>query len=454
MSAAETFKKKKVWTLLLLVSLSLIALWSCLPELALSDMLAKDSTPLKIVTSETVWERVLGGNGDDRAFFALSRDTDKYLVLGSSTSFAEGVTVAWVVQIGPEGNVEWNRTYPWKNGTEFRYVLSLNDGFLLVGNVFLPSGDWDGWVVRTDDDGNALWNTSLGGDRVDRLFSATDAGDGFVLCGLTLSFGEGGSDMWAAKVDVNGISVWNKTYGQSGEEGGRAILRTDNDHYLLAGYTNSFGNGQYDFWLCKIDGMGTPIWNHTYGRAESDQAYAIVRAEEGYLIAGETHSQSESDADALVVRIDTEGGFLWEQTYGGEEYDVATSMIRSADGNYLVSGYTFSFSAGQRDFWLFKINDSGGILWSTTQGRTEFEEAYCVLEENDEEYVMAGWTNSIGHGLYDYYVVKIKVNSDASTDVSRFALVIMASGTLLVAVFLSIGVYLYRKKSRLQVSQT
>ena len=106
---------------------------------------------------------------------------------------------------------------------------------------------------------------------------------------------------------------------------------------------------------------------------------------------------------------------MWDKTFGGEGFDVPTCITLLPNGDYLVGGITFSFGNGQRDFWLFKVNDTGRVMGSCTVGRSSYEEAYAVVQNakdiSGDKYVMAGWTNSIGQGKYDFYIVKLEVTS-------------------------------------------
>jgi hypothetical protein len=104
------------------------------------------------------------------------------------------------------------------------------------------------------------------------------------------------------------------------------------------------------------------------------------------------------------------GNVLWQNTYGGKDFDMPSDVISLSAGGYAITGFTFSWGQGDRDFWLFKIDESGNVLWSSTQGREKYEEAYYVHEVAESEFVMVGWTNSIGNGLYDFYAVRIRVN--------------------------------------------
>jgi hypothetical protein len=405
--------------------------------------------------ANVLWEKTYGGAGDDRAFCATTV-ADGYVVAGSSASLEQDRPVAWVLKLDTDGNMLWNQTFSEGAGSEFRSVLSLEDGLLLVGNVFQPSQDIDGYVVRTDAEGKLLWNITLGGEEIDKLFSAVKTQDGFMLAGLTYSFGNG-SQFWVVKTDANGNVAWNKTYGGAGEDAGRAIALTEDNHYVVAGYTNSMGNGDYDFLLLKIDASGNLSWSKTYGGTQSDKSYAVVGTTGGCVVVGDTRSKGAGDNDAWIVKVDLDGDLIWDKTLGGEGFDMPNCATVSDYGGYLVGGFTFSFGNGERDFWLFKIDDQGNVPWSCAVGRSEYEEAYAVLETAENEFVTAGWTNSIGEGHYDFYVVKIAVeNSSETPSIYQFvtsALILSAVVlAVLILLFFIVKRYINRKISRLNVN--
>lgn len=429
-------RKSALFFLLLTINILLAPNFNVIRNFTVSATSNSDSVNLQ--KANVLWEKTYGGTGDDRAFYAIAV-ADGFVVVGSSTSFQQDKTVAWVLKLDHDGNMIWNKTFFQGAGSEFRYVLGLDDGFLLVGNVFLPSGDTDGYVVRIDAAGNLRWGITLGGEKVDKLFSAVKTQDGFVLVGLTYSFGND-SEVWVVKIDVNGNVVWNKTYGGSMEDAGRAIAATEDNNYFVAGYTNSMGNGDYDFLLLKIDASGNLLWNKTYGGSQSDEAYAIANTAGGFVIVGDTRSKGAGDNDAWIIKVDLNGDLVWDKTVGGEGFDMPNCVTASNYGGYLVGGFTFSFGNGERDFWLFKVDDQGNVLWSCTVGRSGFEEAYAVLETAENEFVMAGWTNSIGQGHYDFYIVKISVeNSSGGLSVYQF----VTSALILVAIVLAVLIVLF-----------
>ena len=381
---------------------------------------------------EFIWEKTFGGMGDDRAFH-IAAVADGYLIVGSSTSQTRNLTAAWVLKLTNRGEVVWNRTYLESAGSEFRYAMSLDDGFLLVGNVFHPSGDQDGFAVKIAEDGTPLWKVALGGAEVDKLFSASRTDDGgLIFAGLTNSFGAGNSDVWAVKVDAKGTPTWNKTYGGELDEAGRGIASSGDDLFVIGGYTNSIGNGDYDFLVLEIDESGKLLWNRTYGGLGSDKAYAVTASDGVYAIAGDTQSQGAGNSDAWVIKVDSNGKLVWQKTLGGEDFDSVACITATKNGSFLVGGFTLSFGNGMRDMWLSKIDSDGSVHWSFTLGRKGYEEAYGVVEAEGQEVVLTGWTDFTGQGRYDYYVAALEIElTPANSDLWLVYVVLVLGGLFL-----------------------
>ena len=433
----------KILILLLTVSIiltaSIIVIENSSPKI--------NGTSVSVLPANVIWEKNYGVVGDDdRAYSALPVG-DGYLVVGSSESNKTDVTVGWALMLDQDGNVIWNQTFLEGSGTELRVALNLTDGFLLVGNEFLPSGGENGYVAKINSQGALIWQTIIDGENTNntnKLFSAIATPDGFVLFGLTSSNVSGESDAWVVKIDANGNVVWNNTYGNATDTAATTgVLAPDGD-YMVAGYTNPRGENNYDFLLMQIDPNGNMIWNETYGGTGSQEASAMTKASDGYVIVGDTQTQN-SNIHAWVVKVDWNGTMLWAQTVGGKNADSPYCITPSEDGGYLVGGFTFSFGAVNRDFWLFKIDDSGQVTWSCIIPKSGegYQEAYGVIETGKNQYVMVGWTDPpgqpalIGKARYMFYIVNLSYPLD-SNGLSTFQFISYAliAFTILLAVLL------------------
>jgi hypothetical protein len=403
-------KQTKLFLIVFAIAATLISTLGV--EAFISSAQIAKNLPIGLSDSDPslIWEKTFGGNGDDRAFYA-AKAGGGYVVVGSSTSFVQGKTVACMVMFDGAGNQIWNSTFRQEAGAEFRFVQPAADGFLAVGSIFASSGRIYGLVVKVDLQGNPVWNVTLKeSEGVNRLFSGVKDASDFIVAGLTQPDSAGTSSAWLVKLDQDGNVIWNRSYAESNDTAARAITMTQDGCYAAAGYIDVEGNGNYNFLALKVNSDGSLLWNKTYGGTKSDQAYAVTSSPDGCIIAGKTFSFGQGDSDAWIVKTDLNGTLVWNKTVGGKDYDSPSFIAASPDGGYLVTGTTFSFGNGLRDFWLFKVDDAGKTLWSCTVGRSGYEEAYAAVYVGNGNYVLAGWTSSIGNGgKYDFYIIKIAV---------------------------------------------
>ena len=156
--------------------------------------------------------------------------------------------------------------------------------------------------------------------------------------------------------------VWQKTYGGTGDENSVSIQQTIDGGYIVGGYTNSFGSGNFNFWVIKLDNIGGVVWQKTYGGSGSDYARSIQQTSDGgYIVGGETTSYGAGATDLWVIKLDENGGVVWQKTFGGIAQDYSTSIQQTSDGGFIVTGETHSFGAGGQDIWVLKLDAEGSI---------------------------------------------------------------------------------------------
>ncbi|MCJ7423731.1 hypothetical protein MUP01_05625, partial [Candidatus Bathyarchaeota archaeon] len=293
---------------------------------------------------------------------------------------------------------EWSKTYGGTSSDVAQALVQTTDGgYALAGYTYSSgAGDDDFWLVKTDSAGNALWNMTYGGTSTDEAFGLVQTADGgYALAGVTLSFGFGAGhgDFWLVKTDASGNAQWNKTYGGTGRDGAYGgLVQTADGGYALAGYTSSFGAGSFDAWLVKTDASGNMQWNKAYGGTSWDIAYSLVQtADGGYALAGVTYSFGAGWDDFWLVKTDASGNAQWSKTYGGTGDDCAWALMQASDGGYAIAGYTSSFGAGSYDFWLVKTDASGNAQWSKTYGGTGDDCAWALMQASDGGYAIAGY---------------------------------------------------------------
>jgi hypothetical protein len=228
---------------------------------------------------------------------------------------------------------------------------------------------------------------------------------------VTWSFGVDSGDIFFIKTDANGNIIWAKTYGGTNYDWAYSVQQTSDGGYIVAGITASFGAGGYDIFLVKTDANGNLQWAKTYGGTSWDRAFSVQQTSDGgYIVAGWTDSFSAGLGDIFLIRTDASGNISWAKTYGGGSFDRAYSVQQTSDGGYIAAGFTRSFGAGDDNIFLIRTDASGNISWAKTYGGTYYDYAYSVQQTSDGGYILAGETVSFGAG--GAFLVKTDANGN------------------------------------------
>lgn len=357
-----------------------------------------------------VWERALGGGSFDAAGSIERTEGGGFVVGAVSSSGIEGnkaspnfgQTDYWLIRLNGDGDKVWDKAFGGNSTDELQTVLRTGDGgFLLAGSsASKASGSktstnysgvlfgYDFWVVRTDADGNKLWEQSYGGAGSDYLSSAVATADGgFLLGGVSYSEPGGNKtteqigfgDYWIVRIDGHGDILWQRSYGGQDMDSLQCLAGTADGGFILGGVSYSgigpaktspgFGGG--DFWAVRIDAQGNPLWDVSYGGELSDSLLSIQElGGGGFLLGGSSSSLpggnrtsiSRGGTDYWVVRLNSSGQKVWEQSYGGHGEDVLQSAAQAGDGGWVFGGASYSRPRGgktapwlgESDFWIIK----------------------------------------------------------------------------------------------------
>jgi len=318
--------------------------------------------------------------------------------------------------IADPGDILWIRTYGGNLPDWGQSVQQTTDGGYIVAGITdsFGSGPRDVYLVKTDANGNTQWTRTYGGVSYDRGYSVQQTSDGgYIIAGCTQSPSAGGWDFYLVKTDAGGHKRWSRNYGGSRMDIAYSVQQTSDGGYIIAGETYSFGVDG-DVYLVKTDANGNTLWTRTYGGSETEYGRCVQQTSDGgYIIAGRTDAFGAGKYDAWLVKTDANGDSLWTRTYGGSETDIAHSVQQTTDGGYIIAGRTGSFGAGSSDFYLVKTNAGGNTLWTRTYGGSGFDEAFSVQQTTDGGYILAGVIEDLGPRAYDFYLVKTDANGDS-----------------------------------------
>ena len=302
-----------------------------------------------------------------------------------------------------------NKTFGGKERDEADSIIQIKDGGFIIagGTESFGNGGYDAYLIKIDKKGNKIWEKTFGGKYNDILFSIVNSGDGgFIVAGGTESFGNRDYDAYLIKLDKNGNKIWEKTFGGKDNDMAFSIVNSSDGGFIVVGGTFSFGKGEEDLYLIKIDKNGNKIWEKTFGGKEDEMALSIVKSlDGGFIVAGYTKSFGHGKKDTYLIKIDKNGNKIWEKTFGGKDLDWANKIIKSKGGGLIVAGETWSFGHGKGDAYLIKIDKNGNKIWQKTFGGKKSDEAIAISQIADSKYIVIGYTKSFGNGKSNVYII-------------------------------------------------
>jgi predicted secreted protein len=224
-----------------------------------------------------------------------------------------------------------------------------------------------------------------------------------------------GSNEVSGTIESTTANTWSKTFGGTGTDIAMSVQQTSGRGFIVAGYTYSYGTGDSDFWILKLDSSGNQAWAKTFGGIYADQAWSIKQTSDaGLIVAGSTKSYGAGGSDFWVLKLDSSGNQTWAKTLGGTGDDVAQSVQQTSDGGFIVAGSTKSYGAGGSDFWVLKLDSSGNQTWAKTFGGTGDDTAHSVQQTSDGGYIVAGQKeSSVGSGNKVMWVLKLNSSGDS-----------------------------------------
>ena len=367
------------------------------------------AVPLFAQGPDTLWTRGFGGTGDDLGQSVQQTSDGGYIVAGHIATVATGDDV-YLIRIDANGDTLWTRTYGGAESDQARAICQTTDGgYIVVGrsNSF-GEGNWDMYLLRTDPNGDTLWTRTYGGLESDEGMSVLEDTNGrYIIAGSTTSFGSG-AEVYLIRTEVNGDTLWARTYGRCSDEVGFSVQQTYSDNgYIIVGYTLCTPEAIPDVYIVKTDSMGTRLWERQYGGSDSQEAYSVVEASDGgYVLVGRTGSPGDSDFNVLMMKVFTNGDSLWTRSWGGSQNDYGHSVHMTPDGGYIIAGETKSFGAGDWDFYLIRTHADGDTIWTAAYGGPGDDAGYSVDHTFDDSYIVAGYTSVFAGGDTDAWVLK------------------------------------------------
>lgn len=319
--------------------------------------------------------------------------------------------------------ITFQKTFGGTNIDGGNSVLQTSDGGFIIAGLTksFGAGDLDNYLLKTDANGNVQWKKTCGNSFYDYSNAlAPAANGGYLATGITASYGNG-VYLSSLKTDADGNTVYYKTIGAvDGYSAAYDVQQTSDGGYVFSGTTYGVDTISIDHvYVVKTNSNSDTLWTMMLENRENgmqmwqDVAYGIKETSDGgYIVAVSSGSYLTQMNNAMLVRLNSSGTPQWAKTYGGPADDVVRYVYQTPDGGFLAAGTTRSFGAGGADFYLVKTDASGTLQWSKTYGGTSDEGLLAFSETSDGGYIACGTTLSFGSGSEDVYLVKINSTGD------------------------------------------
>ena len=356
------------------------------------------------------FQKVFEAPNDERAHSICATADGGYIIVGETNSAGAGGKDVFAMKLDVNGNQIWSKTYG-TTKTEYGSSLSIietqDGGYLFAGHT----DGVNGYVVKLDASGNVQWEKKEP-DTLYRGLKELANGD-IALVGNAYSFGSGTGTGAAllVRVSSSGTMLWSKGFGGSDQEQMYNVLELVNGDLLIVGGTSSYGLGVGDAFIVKTTNSGNLIWSKNYGGPGNESYYSAKLLNDGNIVVvGMTTSYGAGNDDILLSKIDTSGVVLWTKIYGGTNIDRGEQVEENEDGELILVGYSNSVGSGDYDKVLLNIDNTGVVNWIKAYGYLVEDEVdrwgNPMVLSQDSGVVMVGGTKSFGFGDENIYVVK------------------------------------------------
>ena len=445
----------------------------------LTTCLAICATNFLFAQLPVAWQSTYGGSSADEIRSVVGTADGGVIIGGTSASgisgnksmASYGANDYWVIKYDVDGTVEWQQAYGGSgNDNLFAILQTADGGYLLGGTSFSGAtgnksegliGVSDYWIIKTDGSGIIQWQNAIGGSNIDDLTGLTACSDGGYLISGHSNSGisgdktensvAGSADYWMVKINSTGIIQWQNTIGGNNIDVPLGAVQNPDGTYTVAGYSLSGAtgektepsNGNYDYWVLNLSSTGTLQWQNAIGGNGVDLMRSIAPAiDGGVLIGGYSGSGITGDKtealigiyDYWVLKLNSAGTIVWQNTIGGTSDDYLFSIVPNAPENaYLLAGYSYSGIGGDKtetgdataNYWMVEIDLSGTLINQETLLASNYDFGYAAGICTDGGYAMGGKSNSgisgdktgANNGDFDYWLVKMEPPCNPLTEV-------------------------------------
>ncbi len=288
-------------------------------------------------------------------------------------------------------------------------LVTKNGAYLITGESesFVTSNK-QAYLVKIDVNGKFLKEKAYGGAFSDEAHSALETSDGgFIICG---SYGRsnGRSDVYILRVNSDLDTLWTKVVGSvdSTERGVGVVLF--NDTSFVLGYTSQPPTGSNTVIInARYSINGKLLSTNRIFKVESVYLYRMKKTVDNKIVF--IGGISTNDYCSYILKCKEDGSYQWEQNFcTGSNFIPGYGVTEMNNGDLILAGSTL-LNNDSHNFNLAAYNDIGGNLWNYNWGGANADELWSIVKSNDNEIVVAGYTQSFS-AMPEVYISKRRLS--------------------------------------------
>jgi uncharacterized repeat protein (TIGR01451 family) len=359
------------------------------------------------------WERLMGTPRTDVATAIASATDGGYLSVGYKLEATGNKNDILIYKTDAEGQPQWSKTFGTAGITELGYgILANPDGsFLVMGTRYTDTANLDGqaWVFKINSRGDILWSRSFFSNLcTDIAFDAKRLknGSGYIITGKVCTRNGEKDDIFLLKLDNNGNSIWQKTYGNLSDfEFAREVVETSDGGFIVAGVRGLYGADNERALVLKTDGNGNALWLRTFGNFDINDCTAILpNSEGGCYVTGVITFDSTRKATFLKKYL-ADGREAWTRYY--EDLLWSYHLSRNVDNGFtMISGNL----GGTRLREFVKTDSLGNITLRKKIGIYDKSDELARVVQTQTGFTILG--RRTANNNTDYHLTHLDLNGD------------------------------------------
>lgn len=374
----------------------------------------------ELMSQQSVFSNTYGQSVYNHGIKVIENDRKEYFILANESADA-GSSNIHIIKTDSNGIILSEQIY----GNQYLYwandfIQTSDKGFLICGFTNnQPLNGYDLLLIKTDSNAVKQWEKTYGGfdwDIGKALLRTLE--DTYIVCGETYSYGPPNNNIFIIKTTLSGDTIWTRVIGNDSTEYASSLCLWYDGSVLIGGTTNSFGAGSYDGYVINLDLNGDTVWTKTFGEEHEDIINSIQSTpDSGFVFVGSTKSYNAIEREFWLMKYDKNKNLIWKMPESwniGWADDVANSVSIDDSARYVITGFTTGAGAGAKELSLLIMEENNNFHCSLTSGTPDDETGKYVIQTKDKGYVIIG--NSEGFGIASSNIFLLKINGTCSFD--------------------------------------